>query len=146
MQSASGPSESRLAKLDENITFSSPKHNPVYWTSQKLEAVSVVRKRRVSRWRQYRLISEAGVRYNTAQGHQSQGTAFSGSIGRSFPDIASLAHNRFHCFARDRDSGSDQETLAINVRAIVTREDARRARRFKAPAISVRARTSLTIS
>ena len=30
-----------IAKLDENITFSSPKHNPVYWTSQKLEAVSL---------------------------------------------------------------------------------------------------------
>ena len=39
-----------------------------------------------------------------------------------------------------------RKTLAVNVRAIVTREDARRARRVKASAISVRPRTSLTIS
>ena len=37
----------------------------------------------------YRLISEARVSYNTTQGFQFQGPAFSGSIGRSSPDSVS---------------------------------------------------------
>ena len=76
-----------IAKLDEKYHIQFPQAQPCLLADANQEYLCGCK---------YQLISEAGVRYNTTQGHQSQGTACSGSIGRSFPDSASLVHNRFH--------------------------------------------------